>query len=79
MLKKISKLDPTNVETAMKLANLYSQQGLLVEARQQYLHVADAYARAGQTRKALEAYQKIADLEAAGETLGDFYKSVSKN
>lgn len=63
MLKKISKLDPTNIDTAMKLANLYSQQGLLVEARQQYLQVADAYARAGQTRKALEAYQKIADLD----------------
>ena len=77
MLKKISKLDPTNVETAMKLANLYSQQGLLVEARQQYLHVADAYARAGQTRKALEAYQKIADLDPANTSvrmkLGEIY------
>ena len=77
MLKKISKLDPTNIETAMKLANLYSQQGLLVEARQQYLQVADAYARAGQTRKALEAYQKIADLDPANTSvrmkLGDIY------
>ena len=77
MLKKISKLDPTNAETAMKLANLYSQQGLLVEARQQYLQVADAYARAGQTRKALEAYQKIADLDPSNTSvrmkLGDIY------
>jgi len=77
MLKKISKLDPTNVETAMKLANLYSQQGLLVEARQQYLQVADAYARAGQTRKALEAYQKIADLDPSNTSvrmkLGEIY------
>jgi tetratricopeptide (TPR) repeat protein len=77
MLKKISKLDPTNVETAMKLANLYSQQGLLVEARQQYLQVADAYARAGQTRKALDAYQKIADLDPANTSvrmkLGEIY------
>lgn len=77
MLKKISKLDPTNVETAMKLANLYSQQGLLVEARQQYLQVADAYARQGQTRKALEAYQKIADLDPSNTSvrmkLGEIY------
>ncbi|MEK6408304.1 MAG: tetratricopeptide repeat protein [Acidobacteriota bacterium] len=77
MLKKISKLDPTNVETAMKLANLYSQQGLLVEARQQYLQVADAYARAGQTRKALDAYQKIADLDPSNTSvrmkLGEIY------
>src|SRR4029078_6914874 len=77
MLKKISKLDPTNIETAMKLANLYSQQGLLVEARQQYLQVADAYARAGQTRKALEAYQKIADVDPSNTSvrmkLGEIY------
>jgi tetratricopeptide (TPR) repeat protein len=77
MLKKISKLDPTNVETSMKLANLYSQQGLLVEARQQYLQVADSHARAGQTRKALEAYQKIADLDPSNTSvrmkLGDIY------
>jgi tetratricopeptide (TPR) repeat protein len=81
MLKKISKLDPTNVETAMKLANLYSQQGLLVEARQQYLQVADAYARAGQTRKALEAYQKIADLDPSNTSvrmkLGEIYSRES--
>ena len=77
MLKKISKLDPTNIETSMKLANLYSQQGLLVEARQQYLQVADAYARSGQTRKALEAYQKIADLDPTNTSvrikLGEIY------
>jgi tetratricopeptide (TPR) repeat protein len=77
MLKKISKLDPTNVDTSMKLANLYSQQGLFVEARQQYLQVADAYARAGQTRKALEAYQKIADLDPTNTSvrmkLGEIY------
>jgi tetratricopeptide (TPR) repeat protein len=83
MLKKISKLDPTNVETAMKLANLYSQQGLLVEARQQYLQVADAYAREGQTRKALEAYQKIADLDPSNTSvrmkLGEIYSRESMN
>jgi tetratricopeptide (TPR) repeat protein len=77
MLKKISKLDPTNVDTAMKLANLYSQQGLLVEARQQYLQVADAFARSGQSHKALEAYQKIADLDPTNTSvrmkLGDIY------
>jgi tetratricopeptide (TPR) repeat protein len=77
MYKKISKLDPTNVDTAMKLANLYSQQGLFVEARQQYLQVADSFAKIGQTRKALEAYQKIADLDPSNTAvrmkLGEIY------
>ena len=63
MFKKISKLNPQNVEISLKLAALYSQQGLLVEARQQYLQVADSYARSGKTQKALEVYQKIADLD----------------
>src|SRR4029450_11270994 len=54
MFKKISKLDTQNVEISLKLAALYSQQGLLVEARQQYLQVADVHARNGKTQKALE-------------------------
>ncbi|MEW6131422.1 MAG: tetratricopeptide repeat protein [Acidobacteriota bacterium] len=77
MLKKISKLDPTSIDTSMKLANLYSQQGLLVEARQQYLQVADAFARSNQSHKALEAYQKIADLDPTNTSvrmkLGEIY------
>lgn len=63
MFKKISKLNPQNVDVSLKLASLYSQQGLLVEARQQYLQVADSHARSGKTQKALEVYQKIADLD----------------
>jgi tetratricopeptide (TPR) repeat protein len=63
MFKKISKLNPQNVDISLKLASLYSQQGLLVEARQQYLLVADSHARTGKSEKALEVYQKIADLD----------------
>lgn len=63
MYKKISKLEPSNYETSLKLADLYAKQGLIVDARQQYLTVADAYKRNGQTKRALEVLQKIADLD----------------
>ncbi|MBL8151833.1 MAG: tetratricopeptide repeat protein, partial [Blastocatellia bacterium] len=63
MYKKISKLEPSNYETSLKLADLYSKQGLIVDARQQYLLVADAYKKTGQTRQALEVLKKIADLD----------------
>ncbi|MEW6730394.1 MAG: tetratricopeptide repeat protein [Acidobacteriota bacterium] len=63
MYKKINKLEPANYETSLKLADLYSKQGLIVDARQQYLIVADAYKRNGQTKKALEVLKKIADLD----------------
>jgi tetratricopeptide (TPR) repeat protein len=63
MYKKINKLEPSNYETSLKLADLYSKQGLIVDARQQYLIVADAYKRNGHTKRALEVLKKIADLD----------------
>lgn len=61
--KKISRLDPNLPVIAQRLAVLYEQQGHFVEAREQYLIIADAYARAGQTRHSLEALRRSADLE----------------
>ncbi|MFN7945599.1 MAG: tetratricopeptide repeat protein [Blastocatellia bacterium] len=63
MLKKVSKLDPQNVEVSLKLAGLYAQQKLIVDARQQYLTVAEHYLRSGQQKPALDIYQKIAALD----------------
>ncbi len=63
MLKKVSKLDPENIEVALKLAGLYAQQKLIVDARHQYLSVAERYVREGRTQEALHIYQKIADLD----------------
>jgi tetratricopeptide (TPR) repeat protein len=63
MYKKIDRLKPGNIEIAAKLAPLYEMQGLIVDARTQYLLVADAYSRGGQTAKALEVLSKIADLD----------------
>lgn len=63
MYKKIDRLDPRNPIIAEKLANLYSIQGLVVDARAQYLVLADTYSRAGDSKKAVEVLHKIADLD----------------
>jgi len=61
--KKISRLDPNLPAIAGRLAVLYEQQGHFVEAREQYLAIADAYARGGQMRESLSALRRSADLE----------------
>ena len=61
--KKISRLDPNLPAIAGRLAVLYEQQGHFVEAREQYLAIADAYARGGQMRESLNALRRSADLE----------------
>lgn len=63
MFKKIDRLNPGSIEIAAKLAPLYEMQGLIVDARAQYLLVADAYSRGGHAAKALEVLRKIADLD----------------
>lgn len=63
MYKKIDRLNPRDPIIAEKLANLYALQGLIVDARAQYLIVADACSRAGDPQKALEILHKIADLD----------------
>jgi len=63
MYKKIDRLDPRNPVIAEKLAQLYSIQGLVVDARAQYMVLADTYSRAGDSKKAVEVLHKIADLD----------------
>lgn len=61
--KKITRLQPNEPETALALAGLYEQQGLMVDARAQFLLAADAYSRAGNSREALEVLRRIANLD----------------
>ena len=69
MFKKVSKLDPANIEIGLKLASLYAQQKLMVDARHQYLTVAEHYLQAGRNKEALGIYQKIADLDPENTTI----------
>ena len=63
MYKKIEKLKPRDPATASNLADLYAAQGLMVDARAQYLIVAEGYTRAGDTKQSLAILHKIADLD----------------
>ncbi len=63
MYKKIERLRPRDPLIAFKLAELYATQGLVHDARAQYLVVADGYTRSGDNKRALEILHKIADLD----------------
>src|SRR5215210_2776083 len=63
MYKKVERLQPGTPEVAGQLATLYEAQGLVVDARAQYMVVAEAYSRAGQVHKALEVLRRVADLD----------------
>jgi len=63
MYRKIEKLRPRDPQIALKLAELYASQGLVHDARAQYLVVADSYTRSGDNKKALDVLHKIADLD----------------
>jgi tetratricopeptide (TPR) repeat protein len=63
MYKKIERLRPRDPIVALKLADLYANQGLVHDARAQYLVVADAYTKSGDNKRALDILHKIADLD----------------
>ncbi len=63
MYKKIERLRPRDPGIAYKLAELYATQGLVHDARAQYLVVADAYSRSGDNKRTLDVLHKIADLD----------------
>jgi tetratricopeptide (TPR) repeat protein len=62
MYKKITKLKPT-LESVLKLAELYTQQGLFNDARAQYLQVAEEFLRAGELEQAVRIFQKTLEMD----------------
>jgi tetratricopeptide (TPR) repeat protein len=61
--KKVIKLDPGNLPAQMHSADLYAEQGLVGEAKQQLLLIAEQCSRAGNTKEALTVYQKVVALD----------------
>jgi tetratricopeptide (TPR) repeat protein len=62
MYKKITKLKPT-LESVLRLAELYTQQGLFNDARAQYLQVAEEFLRAGELEQAVRIFQKTLEMD----------------
>ncbi len=63
MYKRIARLDPQNESISFKLADLYSKQGLTIEAKQIYLELAEEYKRQNNQKKALGIYKKILEFD----------------
>lgn len=63
ILKKVLRMDEGNVRAMEQLADLYMQEGLQHEAKRQYLNIAEKYRREGLTKRALEAYRRIVDMD----------------
>ncbi|MGA9495163.1 MAG: tetratricopeptide repeat protein [Terriglobales bacterium] len=62
MYKKITKLHPS-VDGSLKLAELYTQQGLFNDARAQYLQVAEDFMKAGDLDQAVRLFQKVLEMD----------------
>ena len=62
MYKKISKLQPS-VDGSLKLAELYTQQGLFNDARAQYLQVAEDFMKSGDLDQSVRLFQKVLEMD----------------
>ena len=62
MYKKITKLKPS-VDGSLKLAELYTQQGLFNDARAQYLQVAEDFMKNGDLEQAVRLFQKVLEMD----------------
>ena len=64
MYKKLSKLKPST-ECVLRLAELYTQQGLFNDARAQYLQVAEDFLKSGpdKVEQAIRIFQKTLEMD----------------
>ena len=80
MYKKLTKLNPSAYDCVQRLAELYTQQGLYSDARQQYLLVADQHLRSNQLQDAARIFQRVLELDPENTTmqnkLADLYERI---
>jgi len=75
--KKINRLEPDNMEIAVKMADLYCNQGFLSEAKEKYSQIAIKLQSTERKKEAISLYEKILDLDKEDFetklTLADLY------
>ncbi|HZU31144.1 MAG TPA: tetratricopeptide repeat protein [Candidatus Angelobacter sp.] len=80
--KKLTKLGSYNADNTIKLAELYSQQGLFNDARVHYMQVADQLLKSGDNTQAARIFQKILELDPENAhtqaKLADLYQKLGK-
>lgn len=78
--KKIHRLYPDNADYAIKLADLYAQQGFAAEAKAVYAAVAGRISEAGQAEEAAAIYEKIVKIDRedhdARKALAGLYRAL---
>src|SRR5215813_631834 len=82
MYKKLTKLTPNNQEAVLKLAELFTQQGLYNDAKGQYVILADQSLKSSDMDSAARSFQKILELDpentAMQSKLADTYMKLGK-
>ena len=63
MYKRITRINPNYEGVSVKLAELYTKQGLIIEAKQIYLDLAEESKRKNNHKKALDMYKKILEFD----------------
>ena len=78
--KKIHKLNPENVDYALKLGDLYSQQGFLADAKNAYMAVAGRLVETKKVPDAMAVFEKVIKLDRkdleARKALSGLYKDA---
>lgn len=77
LYKKVLNIDAAKIDAHLALGDMNAEKGLTGNALENFKHVADYYIQHKQTAKALDIYQKMADLNPANVAfqvkLGDMY------
>src|ERR1051326_6933582 len=80
--KKIAKLNPNANDCLLRLAELYTQQGLYNDARQQYVQIADYFMKESNLEEAAKIFQKILELDSENTAmqtkLADLYIKLGR-